>query len=201
MIHDSWSDTVTRMTTALAQLSIRDWRGDELTPDVGFTRWREETLALRARSGTIYLVGNGASASMASHFAADLAKNGHLHTQVFSDVALMTAISNDLGYENVFAEPLARRARRGDMLVAISSSGASPNVLKAVQVAHELGVTVVTLSAFAAANPLRGLGTLNAYVAAQDYGTAESCHATILHRWMDLVEVRMAIAPRALKAL
>src|SRR5439155_15434224 len=108
-----------------------------------------------------YLIGNGASASMASHFAADLAKNAHLHTEVFSDLALITAISNDMGYEHVFAEPLSRRARRGDMLVAISSSGRSPNVLRAVETARRLGLFVVTLSAFAPDNHLRAQGHVN----------------------------------------
>ena len=69
---------------------------------------------------------------MASHFAADLAKNGKLHVQVFSDLALITAISNDLGYEEVFAEPLRRMGSSGDLLVAISSSGRSENILAAV---------------------------------------------------------------------
>jgi D-sedoheptulose 7-phosphate isomerase len=144
---------------------------------------------LRQRLRTVYLIGNGASASMASHFAADLAKNGHLHTQVFSDLSLITAISNDLGYEHVFAEPLRRRAQPQDMLVAISSSGNSPNLLKAVDVAHEKRLTVVTLSAMQPDNALRQLGDLNVYLGAKTYGLAETAHAAVLHHWMDQVEV------------
>ena len=86
---------------------------------------------IRNARRTIYLVGNGASASMASHMASDLSKNAGLHTHVFSDPSLLTAISNDIGYEDVFALPLKGRAVKGDMLVAISSSGKSPNILKA----------------------------------------------------------------------
>ena len=127
---------------------------------------------------------------MASHFAADLAKNAHVHTQVFSDLSLITAISNDIGYEQVFALPLQRRAEAGDMLVAISSSGRSPSVLAAVEVARTLGLTVVTLSAMTPDNPLRGSGTLNAWIAASTYGLAETGHAAILHRWMDMMEIR-----------
>jgi D-sedoheptulose 7-phosphate isomerase len=126
---------------------------------------------------------------MASHFAADLAKNGHLHTQVFSDLSLITAISNDMGYEHVFAEPLRRRAQPQDMLVAISSSGNSPNLLKAAEVARDKGLTLVTLTAMAPDNALRQLGDLNLYVGASTYGLAETAHAAVLHHWMDQVEV------------
>jgi D-sedoheptulose 7-phosphate isomerase len=93
-----------------------------------------------------------------------------------------------MGYEHVFSEPLRRRGRRGDMLVAISSSGKSPNILRAVATARRLGLTVVTLSAMSPRNPLRSSGRLNAFVSAGDYGLAETCHAAILHHWMDLVE-------------
>jgi len=128
------------------------------------------------------------SASMASHLAADLAKNARVHTEVFSDLSLITAISNDMGYAHVFSEPLSRRARVGDMLVAISSSGRSPNILAAVRAAQKCRMKVVTLSAMKTGNPLRRCGTLNVYVPAATYGFAESCHAVILHHWMDQVE-------------
>ncbi|MGH9329195.1 MAG: SIS domain-containing protein [Vicinamibacterales bacterium] len=161
----------------------------ELGPDAGLARWRDLTMVLRTKRRCIYLIGNGASASMASHFAADLAKNGRIHTEVFSDLSLITAISNDLGYEHVFAEPLRRRARAGDMLVAISSSGRSANILAATQVARERRMNVVTLTAMRKENPLRRAGTLNAWVPATRYGDAESCHAVVLHAWMDSVEM------------
>ena len=138
-------------------------------------------------AGARGLIGNGASASMASHFAADLAKNARLHTEVFSDLSLVTAIANDMGYENVFSEPLSRRAAAGDLLVAISSSGRSPNVLRAVQVARKLKLAVVTLSGMDEQNPLRAAGDLNFFVPAKTYGLAETCHFSILHHWMDLV--------------
>jgi D-sedoheptulose 7-phosphate isomerase len=76
------------------------------------------------------------------------------------------------------------------MLVAISSSGRSPNILAAVAVANRLALTVVTLSAMAPDNPLRASGSLNVYVPAETYGYAESCHAAILHHWMDTIEAQ-----------
>jgi len=184
----NWSRHVAQLLVLLEDSSCRDTRGRELGNEPGFRLLREITVRVRGNRGTIFLVGNGASATMASHMAADLAKNARLHTEVFSDLSLITAISNDMGYENVFSEPLSRRCRKGDMLVAISSSGRSPNVLKAVDLARRRGLTVVTLSAMKPDNPLRRKGTLNFYVPAPTYGFAESCHAVILHHWMDLVE-------------
>lgn len=184
----SWQSHVQSLSVSLGALSCRDQCGRDLDAEVAFETWRDLTLGLRNNRGSIFLVGNGASASMASHMAADLAKNAQLHTEVFSDLSLVTAISNDMGYEYVFSEPLSRRATAGDMLVAISSSGRSANILSAVQVANERSVNVVTLSAMGPDNPLRSAGRLNLYVPAATFGFAESCHAAVLHHWMDTVE-------------
>jgi D-sedoheptulose 7-phosphate isomerase len=184
-----WRSHVDQLSRLLAGLAFSRADGVPLETDDGFVEWRELTIGIRERRDTVYMIGNGASASMASHFAADLSKNGRLHAQVFSDLSLITAISNDMGYEHVFAEPLRRRGRKGDMLVAISSSGRSPNILAAVDAADELGITVVTLSAKDAGNPLRRRGHLNLYVAAETYGLAETSHAAALHWWMDLVQM------------
>jgi D-sedoheptulose 7-phosphate isomerase len=187
MATGSWLQRVERLSDVLRGVTFSLDSGEALAPDEGFARWCQFTRACHQHHGAIFLVGNGASASLASHFAADLAKNARLHTQVFSDLSLLTAIANDMGYQEVFAEPLRRRGRACDMLVAISSSGRSPNVVAAVQVARQLGMVVVTLTGMAPGNPLRRMGLLNAHVAANSYGTVETCHAAILHRWMDAV--------------
>jgi len=185
-----WQQHVQSLTRLLDGIEFTSRDGSAVRPDAGFAAWVDMTLRLRGRRQTIYMIGNGASASMASHFAADLAKNGRLHTQVFSDLSLITAISNDMGYEHVFAEPLRRRGQPGDLLVAISSSGRSPNILAAIEVADELGMSVVTLSAKDAANPLRRRGELNLFVPAATYGLAETAHAAALHWWMDLIQLQ-----------
>ncbi len=185
-----WQQHVQSLTRLLDGLSFTSRDGAPVEQDAGFAEWVDVTLRVRERRQTVYMIGNGASASMASHFAADLAKNGRLHTQVFSDLSLITAISNDMGYEHVFAEPLRRRGQRGDLLVAISSSGRSPNILAAIDVADELEISVVTLTAKDAANPLRQRGDLNLYVPATTYGLAETAHAAALHWWMDLIQLQ-----------
>ena len=135
-----------------------------ITVDEAFGKWTDLTVHIRTQKNTVFLIGNGASASMASHVAADLAKNAHLHTEVFTDLALITAIANDVSYDEVFAEPLRRRLKKGDMLVAISSSGQSRNILQAVATAKKLGGIVIALSAMKAENPLRHEGDLNLYL-------------------------------------
>lgn len=190
MLLTPWKTEIDKLSSILYKLSFLGYDGAEYSTDEGFKIWQKLTIDVREKKRSIYLIGNGASASMASHFAADLAKNAHLHTEVFSDLSLITAVSNDIGYEWVFSEPLRRRAKKGDMLVAISSSGNSKNILCAAEIAREIGLKIITLSAMSPQNPLRSSGSLNIYLPAQTYGYAETCHAAILHHWMDMVEIK-----------
>lgn len=159
-----------------------------MSADAAFAAWKSLAERVRAEERAVYLIGNGASASMASHFATDLSKNASIRAQVFTDLSQVTAIGNDISFEQIYAVPLKRSARAGDMLVAISSSGKSPNILRAVEAAHSCRLHVVTLSGFADDNPLRSCGTLNFYIPASTYGMAETGHAGILHHWMDSLE-------------
>ncbi len=181
----NWFNHINYLKYHMRLLSVHDDTGQEIDPDAAFGQWQKTTKQIRENQQTVYLIGNGASASMASHFAADLAKNAHVHTEVFSDLSLITAIANDLSYEEVFAEPLRRRMLAGEMLVAISSSGQSKNIIRAVNQAKSNGGLVITLSAMESKNMLRTQGVLNFYVPAMSYGMAETCHAAILHYWID----------------
>ncbi|MBN1848832.1 MAG: SIS domain-containing protein [Deltaproteobacteria bacterium] len=183
----NWNENVKELSSCLQSLSVKSRKGKEIEPVSAFGKWRSITTKISRNRKTIFLIGNGASASMASHIAADLAKNVHLHTEVFSDLSLITAIGNDLGYNEVFAEPIKRRMKRGDMLIAISSSGQSPNIIHAVEQASSMGGYIITLSAMNHENRLRSLGILNFYIPAQSYGLAETCHAAILHWWVDIM--------------
>lgn len=183
----SWKNTVQNLADCLNGLLVSDPDGSPMDTEKGFADLCTRTEALKADGRTIFLVGNGASASMASHVAADLAKNGHVHTEVFSDLALITAVANDISYDQVFAEPLGRRMQPGDMLVGISSSGNSPNVINAAATARALGGQVITLTAMQPDNRLRKAGDLNFYLPANTYGLAESGHAAVLHHWIDKI--------------
>lgn len=171
----------------LDSLSFRDDAGKDLLLAQGFQLWLDKTNGLKQSGNYLYLIGNGASASMSSHFAADINKNADIHTQVFTDLALITAMANDISYDQVFAQPLKKRAKAGDMLVTISSSGSSPNILAAINAAQEMGLYVVTVSAMREDNPSRSMGHLNIYTPATTYGHAETAHAAVLHFWTDLL--------------
>ena len=84
-----------------------------------------------AKAPRLFFIGNGGSAAIASHMAADFAKNGGVPALAFNDGASLTCLANDYGYEQVFALPLRQHMRSGDCLIAISSSGKSVNILNA----------------------------------------------------------------------
>ena len=144
-------------------------------------------------------VGNGASAAIASHQALDWWKTAGLRALAFNDLASLTACANDLGYAEVFAAPIRAFADPGDLLVAISSSGQSENILRAAAAAHEHGCQVITLSGFDESNALRRLGDLNFHVASHCYGHVEVCHLALCHALLDTcVEVHGGAGARAL---
>lgn len=139
-----------------------------------------------ARKGKkLIFIGNGGSAGIASHQAVDYWKNGGIKAITFNDSSLLTCISNDYGYHRVFAEPVRQFAEAGDILIAISSSGSSENILQAVQSARDLETRVMTLSGFDSTNPLRTKGDLNFYVPSYSYGHVEVSHLCILHAILD----------------
>ncbi len=185
----SWAENINHLAKMLYSMSVRDHHAHEIDVETGFARWRHCTAEIRTDKRQVFLIGNGASSSMASHFATDIAKNGALRAQVFTDSSLLTALSNDICFEEVFAEPLRWYMQENDMLVAISSSGASTNIIRAVETARQRGGCVITLSAMSPGNTLRQMGDLNFYIKAKTYGHAETAHAAILHHWMDLMEI------------
>ena len=163
-----------------------DGSGRVLSLDGAVQRAVEMALAVKAAGSRVMFVGNGGSAGIASHMATDWLKNGGFAATCFNDPAALTCISNDLGYERVFALQLARHARKGDLLFAISSSGKSPNILSAVSEAKKHGVDVITFSGFESENPLRKLGALNFWLPDGHYGFVEIGHLALCHALLDI---------------
>lgn len=185
----NWIDHIEGLHGYLKEAAFTDGQGVRISHQDFFDRVVSLTEGIRRRKSTAFFIGNGASASMSSHMAADFAKNGRVHTETFTDLALITALANDISYDEVFRIPLLSRGRPGDILVSISSSGASPNILKATEAAREIGMTVVTFSGMRPENPLRKMGDLNTFVPAPTYGVVETAHAALLHFWMDNIQV------------
>lgn len=141
---------------------------------------------IEASQGIVYVIGNGGSAGIASHFSNDLMKALKISSQTLYDTNLLTCLANDFGYEHVFSYPLDRLLKPADLLVALSSSGKSPNILNAVHVARAKQANVVTFSGFSYDNPLKKLGDLNFWVKRSHYGLVEIAHFFFLHTIIDL---------------
>lgn len=170
---------------SLENTEVTDGQNKIIDTEEGFSCWLNMTAIIQKNKRTMYFVGNGASAMMASHMAADASKNGNFCSRAFNDIALMTAVSNDIAYEECFAVPLKRFAYPGDALVTISSSGNSPNVIRAIETGRELEMQIVTLSGMSPDNKSRKMGDLNFYVPADTYGIVEVNHQALLHCWLD----------------
>lgn len=145
----------------------------------------------RRGTGKLIFIGNGASAAISSHMSTDYWKNGRIRAVPFSDPALLTCMGNDYGYQHIFEKPVEMFADPGDLLMAISSSGRSENILLAAKAAHAAGAEVMTFSGFSPDNPLRALGKINFFVPCDKYGPVEVLHHAICHGILDtLIEAR-----------
>lgn len=134
----------------------------------------------------LMFIGNGGSSTIASHMAEDYTKAGGIRTLAFNDPAFLTCLANDLGFDEVFARQIEMFAQPGDMLVAISSSGNSQNILNGALAAKNRGCWVMTLSGFTPQNLLRNLGDINIYVPSSEYGFVEITHLAVCHAMLDV---------------
>jgi D-sedoheptulose 7-phosphate isomerase len=160
--------------------------GTSLTLEQGIDWMRRAARETHASGNKIMFVGNGGSAGISSHLAIDYSKNGGMRAMAFNDPAALTCLSNDLGYDQVFAKQLELHLRFGDLLVAISSSGRSANILNAAAVGRSGGARIVTFSGFGADNPLRRAGDVNFYVGSCEYGFVEVAHLSLCHAVLDI---------------
>lgn len=182
---NTFSEYVNYLKNGFDHMVVTAQQGRLLSNDDGIRLWAEKTLEVQRRGGTIFFAGNGASATISEHMSADLFKNGNINTVSCSETAYITAISNDISFDEIFAFKIRKCLKPGDMLVTTSSSGNSPNIIRAIEAAHENGGYVVTLSGFKDDNRSAELGDLNFFVPALTYGAVEVAHAGIHHCWID----------------
>lgn len=135
----------------------------------------------------VFFIGNGGSAAIASHMTADFMKNGGMKTYSLYDNSVTTCMGNDYGYEYIFSRPLEFLANEGDLLVAISSSGNSQNIVNAVETAQKKGLKIITLSGFREDNRIIKTGHYNIFVPISHYGMVESIHNLILQQIVDTI--------------
>lgn len=135
--------------------------------------------------GKVYLIGNGGSAGIASHFSIDILNVLKIPSFTFYDSSQLTCLANDYGYEKIFSTPLSIALKEGDLLIAISSSGNSSNILEGVKTAKSLGTKIITFSGFSEENPLKKLGDINFWANSKEYGIVETIHFFWLHTIID----------------
>jgi D-sedoheptulose 7-phosphate isomerase len=135
----------------------------------------------------IFTCGNGGSAAIANHLTCDcskgIASNTTMRPRVVSlsaTVELITAIANDMAYPEVFAYQLKNAARPGDVLITISSSGDSENIIRALDWAGENGMTTIALSGFSGGRSAQ-MADISLHVAAENYGVVEDVHQSLMH--------------------
>jgi D-sedoheptulose 7-phosphate isomerase len=147
----------------------------------------EET---KRRNGKAMVVGNGGSAAIASHTQNDFCKAVGMRSLVFTEPPLLTALSNDDSYQSAYESLIRLWAVKGDLLVAISSSGCSENILRSVKAAKDAECKVITMTGFRADNPLRRTGDVNFYIPSADYGPVEITHAALAQFLTDAVKIK-----------
>ena len=169
----------------LAGCEITGKDGLSLGLEPGITVVMQTLARVRDKGGSVYIIGNGGSAAVASHAVIDMIKVVKLRAFTLHEPSVLTCLVNDYGYENAYSRLLAHVARPSDLLIAISSSGRSMNIRNAVTQVVSNGGSAITLSGFLHDNPLRLLGDVNIWLDASDYGLVEVGHQFILHNISD----------------
>jgi D-sedoheptulose 7-phosphate isomerase len=170
---------------ALEHTEVTNAQGESVLLEVAVNAITEMFKALSANKKKLMFAGNGGSAGITSHMALDFWKNGKVKATAFNDSSLLTAVANDYSYAEVFSKPIEVFAEVGDMLIAISASGSSPNILNAAKAAKTKECLVVTFSGFSSDNKLRTMGDFNFYVPSFSYGLVETLHAHFIHLLLD----------------
>ncbi len=138
-----------------------------------------------------YIIGNGGSASIASHISVDFAKVARVPSSTFNNSNLITCFANDYGYENWVTEAIKAYCFNEDLIILISSSGTSKNIVNAAQYCNENNIKLITLSGFKYDNPLSKLGNVNFHVKSSDYNFIEMIHHIILVSIVDIFAKRI----------
>ena len=148
----------------------------------------ETLLDARERGATIFFIGNGGSTATASHFANDIAIGTNSYEKPFRAIsltdsnAIITAVGNDFGFEEIFVRQLRVLGRAGDVVVAISASGNSPNLIRAFDYAKSIGIKTVAITAFDGGK-IKQMADEGVHVptAPKEYGPAEDAHMVLDH--------------------
>ena len=186
MLETAITDYVTRLTNAIQSIDVA-----QLEAALGALR------ACALNGNRVYVIGNGGSAASANHFACDLSYGVKTHPSkslkiqsLASNASVLTALANDYNYDAVFEMEVERLAVKGDVLIAISASGESLNVCRAVELAKTIGVITIGLSGFGDQNSLAKMADIAIHCNASkdEYGVSEDAHMSINHIFVEILK-------------
>ena len=138
------------------------------------------------KKSKVYIVGNGGSASIASHVSVDFAKIARIPSATFNNSNLITCFANDYGYENWVLEAIKAYTNKNDLIILISSSGTSNNIVNAAKYCKSNKINLITFSGFNKDNPLSKLGNVNFHIESTEYNFIEMSHHIILIALVDI---------------
>ena len=137
--------------------------------------------------GMLYVCGNGGSASISNHFLCDFMKGSSTDTKIkpriislSSNIEIITAISNDISYEKIFVYQLERIANKNDVILTISASGDSENVVQALKFGKKINLSTIAMTGFDGGRCSK-LSDINLHVDVHNYGVVEDCHQSLMH--------------------
>lgn len=181
MLQTNVADYFKTLSQLLQAIEVTDKTGNPMSLEEGTDKAVSLILEVKASSRKVVLAGNGGSSAIVSHVQNDLCKMVGARAMVFTEQPLLTAMANDEGYGSVFEQPIHLWGEPGDLLITVSSSGNSENIVRAIGAAKNKGCQAVTMSGFDANNTSRAMGDLNFYVASHVYGYVETAHTALAH--------------------
>ena len=160
---------------------------EDMNYDEGMEKLVAEFSEIKRKNKKLFFIGNGGSAAISCHMTADFLKNGGMNTCSLYNASVLTCLGNDFGYEYVFSKQLEMLMEEGDLLCVISSSGNSPNIVKAIESARKKGGYVMSFTGFRSDNKARATSDISVYVPCEKYGIVESIHNLMLQQVVDVL--------------
>ena len=148
-------------------------------------------IKVNKKKNKIFIFGNGGSASIASHVSVDMTKILNFRSYNFNEANLITCFSNDYGYENWISNTINAYSKPGDLVILISSSGKSKNIINAAKLTNKKKLNLITFSGFLKNNPLKKLGNINIWINSRNYNIIETTHQTILLSIIDYISLKI----------
>lgn len=180
-----------KLIEVMANIEFLDMKNNIITKDyeILMTTLINIFQESRIKNKQVFFIGNGGSAGIAEHMTTDFMKNAEIHARSMFSTTVLTCFGNDYGYEKIFSNQLDLLAQKEDILVAISSSGNSSNIINAIKTMKNKKGIILTFTGFKNDNKVKALGDYNIYVPIEEYGIVETIHQAILQHAIDELKV------------